>query len=244
MSSPSRRPEHARARAGWRAAARRLRAATSRRARHTRATPICATSRRSAARRRRAARRACRARSSRASSRRLHGRGLSGRSLARMLSGWRAFYRFLLDRDTALKDNPCAGLKAPKSRRRSAFGAVARRGGAARRDRRRRRAWRYAIARCSSSPIPPACGCRSLRDSTVARSISAAARSASGAKAPRSGSCPSAAPRARRCGRGWSARDASRRTTAEALFVEPDRSAHRAAHHRAAARGLGASSGA
>src|SRR3977135_901860 len=48
----------------------------------------------------------------------LHARGLSGRSLARMLSGWRAFYRFALESDPALKDDPCAGLKAPKSVRR------------------------------------------------------------------------------------------------------------------------------
>src|SRR4029079_9051882 len=45
----------------------------------------------------------------------LHGRGLSGRSLARMLSAWRAFYRFSLTRDRALADDHCAGLKAPKS---------------------------------------------------------------------------------------------------------------------------------
>ncbi len=44
----------------------------------------------------------------------LHGRGLSGRSLARMLSSWRGFYRLLQDRDAAVKENPCAGLKAPK----------------------------------------------------------------------------------------------------------------------------------
>jgi integrase/recombinase XerC len=48
----------------------------------------------------------------------LHGRGLSGRSLARMLSAWRAFYRFALARDRSLTDDPCAGLKAPKSVRR------------------------------------------------------------------------------------------------------------------------------
>jgi integrase/recombinase XerC len=48
----------------------------------------------------------------------LHARGLSGRSLARILSGWRAFYRFALERDPAIKDNPCTGLKAPKSVRR------------------------------------------------------------------------------------------------------------------------------
>jgi len=48
----------------------------------------------------------------------LHGRGLSGRSLARMLSAWRAFYKFLLERDGARRADPCAGLKAPKSVRR------------------------------------------------------------------------------------------------------------------------------
>jgi integrase/recombinase XerC len=48
----------------------------------------------------------------------LHGRGMSGRSLARMLSAWRAFYRFLIERDRTLKDDPCAGIKAPKSPRR------------------------------------------------------------------------------------------------------------------------------
>jgi integrase/recombinase XerC len=48
----------------------------------------------------------------------LHARGLSGSSLARMLSAWRAFYRFAIDRDPSLKDNPCAGLRAPKSPRR------------------------------------------------------------------------------------------------------------------------------
>ena len=48
----------------------------------------------------------------------LHGRGLSGRSLARMLSSWRGFYRLLQDRDASLKENPCAGLKAPKAVRR------------------------------------------------------------------------------------------------------------------------------
>ena len=46
----------------------------------------------------------------------LHGRGLSGRSLARMLSAWRAFYRFVVDRGGARSDDPSAGLKAPKSR--------------------------------------------------------------------------------------------------------------------------------
>ena len=48
----------------------------------------------------------------------LHGRGLSGRSLARMLSSWRAFYRFLIERERSIADDPCAGIKAPKSARR------------------------------------------------------------------------------------------------------------------------------
>ena len=48
----------------------------------------------------------------------LHGRGLSGRSLARMLSAWRAFYRFLIERDRSLGDDPCAGIRPPKSPKR------------------------------------------------------------------------------------------------------------------------------
>ncbi len=48
----------------------------------------------------------------------LHARGLAGRSLARMLSAWRAFYRFALERDPALAGNPCAGLRAPRAVRR------------------------------------------------------------------------------------------------------------------------------
>ena len=48
----------------------------------------------------------------------LHARGLSGRSIGRVLSGWRAFYRFALERELGPKDNPCAGLKAPKAPRR------------------------------------------------------------------------------------------------------------------------------
>lgn len=48
----------------------------------------------------------------------LHGRGLSGRSLARTLSAWRAFYRFLIERDRSVTEDPCAGIKAPKSPRR------------------------------------------------------------------------------------------------------------------------------
>jgi integrase/recombinase XerC len=48
----------------------------------------------------------------------LHARGLSGNSLARILSGWRAFFRYALDRDARLKEDPCAGLRAPRSQRR------------------------------------------------------------------------------------------------------------------------------
>jgi integrase/recombinase XerC len=47
----------------------------------------------------------------------IHARGRSGRSLARMLSAWRAFYRFLAQQGR-VKDDPTAGLKAPKSPRR------------------------------------------------------------------------------------------------------------------------------
>ncbi len=47
----------------------------------------------------------------------LHGQGLDGRSLARMLSAWRGFYRYLA-RDHGCKQNPCIGIRAPKSARR------------------------------------------------------------------------------------------------------------------------------
>ena len=46
----------------------------------------------------------------------LHARGLSGKTLARMLSSWRAFFRWLA-RQRGLQANPCAGLRAPKSAR-------------------------------------------------------------------------------------------------------------------------------
>jgi integrase/recombinase XerC len=48
----------------------------------------------------------------------MHARGLSGRSLARMLSAWRAFYRFAAAVAGARADDPTAGLRAPKSPRR------------------------------------------------------------------------------------------------------------------------------
>ena len=44
---------------------------------------------------------------------RLHGQGLSPRSVARTLSAWRAYYRWLARRGELVAD-PCAGLKAPK----------------------------------------------------------------------------------------------------------------------------------
>jgi len=47
----------------------------------------------------------------------LHGKGLDGRSLARMLSAWRGFYHYLA-RDHGCKQNPCLGIRAPKSAKR------------------------------------------------------------------------------------------------------------------------------
>lgn len=44
----------------------------------------------------------------------LHSAGLGGRSLSRLLSAWRGFYSYLL-RDHGFTDNPCVGLRAPKS---------------------------------------------------------------------------------------------------------------------------------
>ncbi|MBI4193688.1 MAG: tyrosine recombinase XerC [Betaproteobacteria bacterium] len=43
-----------------------------------------------------------------------HARGLDGRSLARMLSAWRGFFRFLA-RDHGFGHNPCLGIRAPRS---------------------------------------------------------------------------------------------------------------------------------
>ncbi len=43
----------------------------------------------------------------------LHGQGLSGRSLARMLSAWRGFYRWL-GANGEISANPVEGVKAPK----------------------------------------------------------------------------------------------------------------------------------
>ncbi len=47
---------------------------------------------------------------------RLHGSGLSGKSLARILSSWRGFYRYLNLRH-GYTHNPCEGLRAPKHQR-------------------------------------------------------------------------------------------------------------------------------
>jgi integrase/recombinase XerC len=46
----------------------------------------------------------------------LHGQGLGGKTLARMLSAWRGFYTYLI-RDHQYSNNPCSGLRAPKSPR-------------------------------------------------------------------------------------------------------------------------------
>ncbi len=48
---------------------------------------------------------------------RLHGKGLDGRSIARMLSAWRSFYRWLA-KHRGFTLNPCEGLRAPRSARR------------------------------------------------------------------------------------------------------------------------------
>jgi len=47
---------------------------------------------------------------------RLHGQGLAARSIARTLSAWRAFYRWLARRGQLAVD-PCVGLRAPKQPR-------------------------------------------------------------------------------------------------------------------------------
>jgi integrase/recombinase XerC len=46
----------------------------------------------------------------------LHSKGLGGRSLSRLLSAWRGFFNYLL-RDCGFENNPCMGLRAPKSAR-------------------------------------------------------------------------------------------------------------------------------
>jgi len=44
----------------------------------------------------------------------LHGRGLGGKSLARLLSAWRGFFKYLA-RDNGRSRKPCAGVRPPKS---------------------------------------------------------------------------------------------------------------------------------
>ena len=44
----------------------------------------------------------------------LHARGLGGKSLARVLSAWRGFFRYLA-RDHGYEHNPCAGIRAPRA---------------------------------------------------------------------------------------------------------------------------------
>ena len=44
----------------------------------------------------------------------LHAKGLDARSIARMLSAWRGFYRYLI-RDHRFGDNPALGVRAPKA---------------------------------------------------------------------------------------------------------------------------------
>ena len=44
----------------------------------------------------------------------LHGRGLSGRTLARMLSSWRGFFKYLAE-EGKVKSDPCVGLRPPRS---------------------------------------------------------------------------------------------------------------------------------
>lgn len=46
----------------------------------------------------------------------LHARGLDGRSLARALSAWRGFFKYLA-RDHGFGQNPCLGVRAPKAAR-------------------------------------------------------------------------------------------------------------------------------
>ena len=48
----------------------------------------------------------------------LHGDGLSGRSIARALSAWRGWYKWMALRDAAVTANPVDGVRAPKSPKR------------------------------------------------------------------------------------------------------------------------------
>jgi len=44
----------------------------------------------------------------------LHAQGLGGRTLARMLSAWRGFFKYLA-RDHGFENNPCLGIRPPKA---------------------------------------------------------------------------------------------------------------------------------
>jgi integrase/recombinase XerC len=46
----------------------------------------------------------------------LHAKGLDGKSLARTLSAWRGFFRYLA-RDHGFQHNPCVGVRAPRAAR-------------------------------------------------------------------------------------------------------------------------------
>ncbi|WP_112186319.1 tyrosine recombinase XerC [Ralstonia sp. GX3-BWBA] len=48
----------------------------------------------------------------------LHGSGLSGRSIARALSAWRGWFKWMALRDAAVTANPVDGVRAPKSPKR------------------------------------------------------------------------------------------------------------------------------
>ncbi|CAJ0691948.1 tyrosine recombinase XerC [Ralstonia holmesii] len=48
----------------------------------------------------------------------LHGDGLSGRSIARALSAWRGWFKWMALRDAAVTANPVDGVRAPKSPKR------------------------------------------------------------------------------------------------------------------------------
>lgn len=47
----------------------------------------------------------------------LHARGLDGRTLARLLSAWRGFFKYLA-RDHGFVHNPCLGIRAPRAAKR------------------------------------------------------------------------------------------------------------------------------
>ncbi len=44
----------------------------------------------------------------------LHSKGMTPRAIARMLSGWRGYYKFLI-RQNVTTNNPCNGVRAPKA---------------------------------------------------------------------------------------------------------------------------------